>query len=438
MSDGTRRPRVAVVGAGVAGISAAYHLRDRAEIAIFERNDYAGGHANTVAVHEGEREIGIDTGFIVFNKRSYPRLSAFFEELGVEWIDHEGGYNFFDLDTGVQFGTPELDLEESEVAARYSPGFVSLWKESRRFFKRAQRDFVRGRTDVPLGEYLDNAGFSEEFKYGYILLLGSAVWSIPPEVIWEMPASTLIAFFLIHDAEGLGGRSIDWRTVLDGSRSYVRRALEEIGGRLELNDEVVSVRETADGVEVVTASGSELFDFAVVATHADEALQLVDSPTDAARDALSRVRYNPAVAVVHRDASLLPPDRERWQSWNYGRVRVDGEVRTYVTWWMNRLQGFEAESDWFLTLDPVRPIRAESIERELPYMHPVITVPVREMQTWIYEINDESRVKYAGSYFHSRDGGPDLIASHEAAFSSGIEAAAAVSRALDAARLTAG
>jgi predicted NAD/FAD-binding protein len=160
------RGRVAIVGAGVAGLAAAYHLRGEAELTIFERDERAGGHANTIAVDDGGgRELGIDTGFIVCNGRTYPQLMGFFDELGVETIDHRGGFNFFDLDSGLQYGTAELDLDEEEVRARYPGEFADLWREVRRFHRRGARDYVRGRTNVPLGRYLDENGYSEAFSH---------------------------------------------------------------------------------------------------------------------------------------------------------------------------------------------------------------------------------------------------------------------------------
>jgi predicted NAD/FAD-binding protein len=425
--------RVAIVGAGVSGLAAAYQLRDAAELAIFEREPRAGGHANTIAVDDpAAGEIGIDTGFIVCNGRTYPQLMGFFDELGVETIDHRGGFNFFDTDSGLQYGSEELDLAEDEVRARYPDEFARIWREARRFHKRGARDYVRGRTNVPLGEYLDSNGYSEEFKKSYVILLGSAVWSVPAELIWEMPASTVLGFFMSHDPGGLGGREVEWRTVLDGSRSYVRRALEDIGARVELGSAVQAVRETGDAVEVVTAGGAETFDACVVATHADEALALVPDAPERAREMLAKVRYSPAVATVHTDPSILPADRGRWQSWNYGSATVDGEQRTYVVWWMNHLQGFEASRDYFLALDCPLPIAPEAVIREIPYTHPVVTVEVRDMQQDVYEACQDGRIKFCGSYFHSKQLGADLIASHEAAFSSGTEAGRAVRRELEA------
>lgn len=205
------RPRVALIGAGPSGISAAYHLRDRAQITLYEREDRLGGHANTVEVQDDGRVLGLDTAFIVFNRLAYPTMTPVFDELGVEMVVHPGGFNFFDMDSGLEYGTRELDLTEEEVAARYAatPDFLPAWREVRRFRTEGRKDFLRGRAEVPMGEYLDRGGYSAEFRRSYRILLCSAGWSVPAEQIWEMPAATVIAFFMGHDEGGLGGRRVD-------------------------------------------------------------------------------------------------------------------------------------------------------------------------------------------------------------------------------------
>ncbi|MGW0120214.1 NAD(P)/FAD-dependent oxidoreductase [Streptomyces sp. NPDC003327] len=422
-------PRVAVIGAGPAGISAAYRLRDRARITVFEREPRPGGHANTVEVEEDGRVLGLDTAFIVFNPRFYPRLCAFFGELGVEAVRHPGGFEFFDLDSGLEFGTEEMELEESAIEARYAaayPEFPDVWREVRRFHAESRRDFSRGRADMSLGEYLDVNGYSAAFRHSYLILLCSAVWSVPAELIWEMPAATVIAFFVGHDEGGLGGRRVDWRTVGGGSISYVRKALAAIGPDLRVSEPAVGVRQEEDGVVVTTANGASRFDYVVLATHADEAHALLENPTDAQRAAVEGVRYSSSRVVLHRDASLMPGDRERWGAWNYGKKAVDGETRCFVTYYLNRLQDLTASQDYFVTLDPPVPPAEDLVIASFDYTHPVIDVALRERQSVIHAANEGTRVKLCGSYFHSRELGPDLIGSHEAAFSAGAEAAARI------------
>ncbi|MEU1185228.1 FAD-dependent oxidoreductase [Streptomyces sp. NPDC005820] len=425
---------IAVIGSGPAGISAAYHLRDRARITVFEREHRPGGHANSVEVEENGRVIGLDTAFIVFNRRFYPRLCGFFDELGVETVAHPGGFTFFDQDSGLEFGTDELELDEAAIEERYAeryPEFPHVWREVRRFHEESRRDFVRGRAGMSLGAYLDQGGYSEEFRHSYLIMLCSAVWSVPAELVWEMPAATVIAFFVGHDEGGLGGRRVDWRTVGGGSISYVRKALAATGPDLRVSEPATAVRQEADGVTVTTASGSERFDYAVLATHADEAFALLENPTDAQRAAVEGIRYSGSKVVLHTDPSLMPSDREGWLAWNYGKVKVDGETRCFITYYLNKLQDLTAERDYFVTLDPPGPVDPATVIAEFDYTHPVIDMALRERQSVIYGANEGTRVKLAGSYFHSKQLGPDLIGSHEAAFSAGADAAAQLLEELD-------
>ena len=419
--------RVAVIGGGIAGLSAAYQLRDEADLVIYECNDYIGGHANTVEVVEDGTTIGLDTAFIIFNRPSYRGLTAFFDELEVATLAHQGGFNIFDLETGVEFGTSEFDLNEEAIVARYPESFVDIWRQTRRFHAEAPRHFVRKRTELGLGDYLDQQGYTDAFKYGYIIQLGTAVWSMPPELIWEMPASTFIAFFMAHDTEGLGGRSVAWETVQGGSISYVRKALAAIRPELRLNDRVVSVEDLGDFVDVTTAAGvKDRFDAVVLSTHADQALRVLRHPTPA-QQAVDIVRYNSSTALLHTDKAAMSADRTRWRSWNFGSMRTDGgQTTAWPVYYLNELQGLDAAQDYFLTLDCPLPVAPEKIIKEIQYAHPILTQEVRELQSSIYRAHRDTRVLLAGSYFHSKALGPDQIGSHEAAFSSGVEAAHAV------------
>ncbi|MFF9096478.1 NAD(P)/FAD-dependent oxidoreductase [Streptomyces sp. NPDC014802] len=423
--------RVAVVGAGISGLSAAYHLPDDVHVTVYESQDTPGGHAHTVEVDEDGRTIGVDTAFVVFNARTYPDLSAFFDKLGVDVLDHTGGFDFFDLDRGLDYGTAEFELTEEEIAARYPADFLPLWRDAERFHREAPRDFLRKRTDLSLGDYLDRGGYSDAFKYGYVVLLATAVWSVPAELIWEMPATTVIAFFMSHDPGGLGGRSVAWKTVTGGSVRYVRRVVDALNGTVRTGAPVTRVREDADGVVVATAAGEERHDYAVLAAHADQSLAVLENPTPFQADVLGTVRYSATRAILHTDPAAMPPRRERWQSWNYGLKTVDGTPRTWVAYYMNALQGFTAERDYFVTLDsPIVP-RDELVVRELPFTHPVIDLDVRAMQRTIHDVNaPDGRIKLAGSYFHAPRIGVDLIGSHEAGFVSGRKAAEAVAREL--------
>lgn len=423
---------VAVLGAGVAGLSAAYELRHDFDVTVFESSDRAGGHAHTVEVDDSGRRLGLDTAFIVFNEPNYPRLSRFFRELDVPMVPHKGGFLFFDLDGSLRYSTEDLDIPEDELRTRYSEQFQNISREAKRFYEQAPRDFVRGRADVPLGEYLDREGYSDDFKYGFIVLQASAVWSAPAEMIWDIPAATIIGYFWSHGHGGLGGRNVDWHTVHNGSQTYVATVLAELdaaGAKVHTSTPVSAVRVGADDVEVHADGAVQRFDQVVVATHADQARELVDGLADEQRTVLDKVAYNTTNVVLHTDVSVMPPEREKWRSWNYGRVREGRDIKGYVVYYLNEIQQFTAEHDYFLSLDSPLAIDPEKVIASFDYMHPIVDGPVRSMQKGIHAINEVNRVKFCGSYFHCRKMGRDSIASHEAAFDSGAAAAASVRRA---------
>ncbi|MGC4893663.1 NAD(P)/FAD-dependent oxidoreductase [Micromonospora sp. DT31] len=424
-------PRVAVVGAGIAGMSAAYHLRDDAQVTLFEADSRLGGHANTIEVQEGDRTLGLDTAFIVYNEAHYPMIAKFFGELGVQTQDHPGQFCFFDLDRQRSYVSEDFELTEEQIGQRYDADFTDLWREARRFQSEAPRDFIRRRADIPLGDYLDRNRYSAAFRYGFVVLIATAAWSVPAERIWEMPASTIIAFFFAHGHEGLGGQSAPWRTVTGGSINYVRKVAERFtqsGVDVRVNAPVGQVRTEGHHVVVHGPGGPERFDYAVLATHADDALGMLAEPTPR-QQRLDPIRYHGTRALLHGDASVMPADRQRWRSWNYGRVGDGEEQRSWVVYHLNTLQHLDAERDYFVTLDCPIEARDELVIHEMAYRHPILTNEVRALQRDIHSINaDESRIKFAGSYFHSRKMGIDIIGSHESAFDSGAAAAEAVRR----------
>jgi predicted NAD/FAD-binding protein len=425
------KTRVAVVGAGVAGISAAYHLRDAATVTLFEAAARPGGHAYTVQVEEDGETIGLDTAFIVFNRTSYPNLMKFFAELGVATKEQPGQFSFFDRDAGATYVSEDFELPEEEMRRRYPEDFVDLWRQARRFRDESLRHFMRREADMPLGEYLERHGYNDTFRYGFLVLVSTAVWSVPAEVIWEMPASTVIAFYAAHGMEGLGGRTAPWATVDGGSINYVRKAMERIelsGSKVRTGTPVLGVRDNGDAVAIRTGDGVEHFDYVVLAAHADDSMAMLSNPT-ARQRGLEVVNYHPTRATLHTDRSLMPADRVDWRSWNYGRIQGGGRRHSWVTYNLNALHGLSCGTDYFVTLDSPCPIREESIIEDISYRHPVFNMDVRRLQSEIHAINDEdSRVKFAGSYIHSRQTGPDTIGSHEAAFASGSTAAQAIIR----------
>lgn len=424
------RRRVAVVGAGAAGLSAAYRLREECEVTLFEAADRLGGHACTVEVEDEGRILGLDTAFVVFNRAHYPRLGSFFDSLGVPVGDHPGRFCFFDLDQAWNYTSEDFDLDIDSVRAKYSPEFVTLHQEAARFHTEAPRHFIRRQADMPLGEYLDANGYSDEFRYGFVVLIAAATWSVPPDLIWEMPASTVIAFFFAHGHEGLGGRAVPWNTVAGGSITYVRAAAQAItaaGGIIRTSTPVRGIRQDEAGVQLTSDAGIERFDQVVLATHADVALSMMENPTPA-QQRLEVFHYSPTSVVLHTDRSCMPVDVDSWRSWNYGRISTDGSIRAWAVYYLNRLQAFDSKTDYFVSIEYPNEIEPQSVIAEFEFTHPIVSMPVRRIQHELHGIcrDPASPVVFAGSYVHSTTLGPDLVGSHEAACDSGFEAAEAI------------
>lgn len=422
-------PRVAVVGAGVAGISAAYHLRGAAEVTLFDAADRVGGHANTIEIQENGATVGLDTAFVVYNEAHYPTFTKFLADLGVPTKAHPGKFSYFDLSRDQCYVSDDFALSQDEFAAKYPPEIASLWAQERRFSHESRRDFLRGRTNVPLGEYLESNGYSAEFRYGFIVLLATAVWSVPPDQIWEMPASTVIAFFFAHGYEGLGSRSVPWRTIHGGSITYVRAAMRQLradGQTVRVGHPVLGVSEDDTGVSVRSAAGVERFDSVVLATHADDSVRMLDRLAPG-QEILREIPYYPNTVYLHSDPSCLPADRSAWRSWNYGKADGPNGPRTWAVYYLNELQQLNSGRDFFLTLGEGPQPDPRHVIAELEYRHPIFSDKARAAQRDIHSVNGlNSRVKFAGSYFHSRQLGPDIIGGHESAFDSGAAAAAAV------------
>ena len=418
-----RKFRIAVIGSGVAGLSAAYHLRNEAHVTLYEAEGRLGGHANSIEVNEKGYTLGLDTAFIVSNTEGYRRFSQFIDDTEVGAVEQLAGFEFFDCETGEHFGSAELGSDEEYIKANFSSEFLSMWREAQRFYDETPRHFIRRQAEMPLGEYLDINGYSQEFRHGFVTAISAAVWSVPKDKLFEMPAATIIAFFYGHGKNGLGGRDVTWRTVRGGSISYVRHirnALVEAGGEVRLAQPVTEVTQKGDTVVVETEQGSEEFDYAVVATHSDDSARMLSK--DSRFDVLGCLPYASSKVVLHTDARQIPIDKSWWQAWNYGRKGSD----VFCVYYLNNLQQLpEKVSDYFVTVNPVLEIAPDKVIQEFTYRHPVFSAEVRRRQPEFRAINVDSanRIKIAGGYLATSDDNVDLVGNHEAGFCSGIYAA---------------
>lgn len=414
--------RLAIVGAGISGTPAAYYLQDRYEVEVFEKSDRVGGHANTLDILEGDKIISFDTAFVVCNRPNYPNLFKFFEDIGVETQQHLGGFNFYNLNTGLQFNSDDFDLSQTDIEQRYSPQFIQIYQEATRFLSQSRKDFWEGKTRIPLKEYLDQNNYSQEFRENFVVLMGSAVWSIPAESLMEFPASTFISFFMTHDKGGLGGRSVEWETVTGGSSRYVEKVKSLLKRPVRVGEGVTAIRRESNQVIVKTVVGEEVFDKVIIATHADQALQLLEEPTSLEQEILSCFEYHETAVTVHTDAAIMNAQKDKWKSWNYGQVEKEGEVHTFVTYYANQVHSFVSEKDYFVSLDtPPIDLDPQKVIRVIRYRHPAYDMNTLEAQKNIHQLNETGPVYFSGTYFHVRNRGIDSYGFHESGISSALE-----------------
>ena len=393
--------KIAVVGAGISGLSAAWLLSKRHQVVLFERNAHIGGHSDTTEVVEAEqRVVPIDTGFIVYNEHSYPNLSALFDLLDVQTSGTAMSFS-------VSLGDGEYEYSGNGATGLFaqrrnllSPTHWFMVRDIVRFFGEVS-ELDAGSIDpnLSIGDWLASSGYSDAFLCRHILPMGAAIWSTPANAMLGFPMAAFARFFanhglLIADVEK---RPI-WRTVRGGSREYVRRLVADFDGEHEVEMPIVSVARVANGVIVKTADGrSELFDQCVMATHANEALALLEDADDAERGLLGAFSYSKNETYLHTDPQLMPRRKRAWSSWNY--VGDGNSEQLSVSYWMNQLQKLETQTDYFVTLNPWRPIAQERILKHVSYQHPVFDVGAMTAQRELWSLQGRRRTWFAGSYF---------------------------------------
>ncbi|NCA71032.1 MAG: NAD/FAD-binding protein [Sphingobacteriia bacterium] len=391
---------IGVVGGGIGGLGAAWLLDPHYEVTLLERNDYVGGHSNTHEISDPRGAIAVDTGFMVFNHRNYPLLTALFDHLGI------GSYP-----TSMSFAA-SLDGGRSEYAGdnlntlfgtRRNLLDWRFWRmliEIVRFNAAAKASLASDAGDsLTLGEFLVRGGYSERFANHYLLPMAAAIWSSPAEDIRAFPFLSFARFFANHGLLDPHKRPT-WETVRGGSQTYVKAMLADLRGRVLTATPITRVSRLARNIVIETASGESLeFDAVVMACHADEALALIDSPSAAEREILGAFRFQANQVFLHTDSDLMPKRRRVWSSWNYlQEAGAEPGRPVTVTYWMNSLQDLPRHTDVFVSLNPLRAPRPERVLAEMTYHHPMFDTHATAAQRRIHEIQGQDRIWFSGAY----------------------------------------
>jgi uncharacterized protein len=400
----TPRPTLAIIGTGIAGLGCAHLLQHHYDLHLFERESHVGGHSNTVEVSERNRAVPFDTGFMVFNRVTYPHLTRLFEELKVPVQRTDMSFSVQHVPTGLEFCGSSLNHLFAQRRNLFRPRFYRMLAQVNRFNREAidaLEDPVWA--DVTLGDYVERRGYGKDFLDLYLVPMSGAVWSTPPDLMLAFPARTLLRFFHNHGFLGLHTQH-PWWTVTGGAREYVRRLTAPFATRIRIGSPAAAVRRDASGVTVTLKDGrTERFDRVILAAHADESLAMLTDADASERRVLGEFRYQPNLATVHTDAAVMPKTRLAWSAWNY-RIRSDaaGRAEPQTVYWMNRLQNLDAQENYFVSINGADDIRPDRILRQIPYTHPLFSLGAIRAQAELPALNTratEPRVYFAGSYF---------------------------------------
>ena len=389
--------RIAVIGTGISGLAVAHLLHADHDVTIFEANDYVGGHSHTVDVSINGHNFAVDTGFIVFNERTYPNLVKLLKRLGVAWKPSIMSFSVRCEATGLEYCPTNLDTLFAQRRNLLSPGFWRMLRDVGRF-KRRSPELLDADDNLTLGRHLDTGGYSREFVDYFIIPMAAAIWSADPEKLRDFPASTFVRFFTNHGFLNLGGQP-HWLTVEGGSRSYVEAVIEPFRDRIRLSCPVRSVRRRPDGVDVQPQVGPvDQFDHVVIATHSDQALGMLADPSPAERGILGSIPYKQNHCVLHTDTALLPKRRKVWASWNYHLPSRPHPVAT-LTYDMSILQSIKAPAELCETLNRSDLIDPAKVLMAMDYAHPAYNVDAIQAQRRRSEISGVNRTHYCGAYW---------------------------------------
>ena len=390
--------RIAIVGTGVSGLVCAHLLSRRHDVTLFEAEGRPGGHAHTVTVDLADGSFDVDTGFLVYNERNYPGLIRLFDSLGVATKPSDMSFSVADEVSGLEWKGSSFATVFAQRRNLVRPSFLRMLSDIVRF-NRMARDLLEAPHDttISLAGLLERGHWSPQFLNWYLVPMGSSIWSADPSTFLDMPAVTFARFFANHGLLEYGNQP-SWRTVEGGSGRYVDAVLAPLGSAVRLEQPVDKVTRSEDEVELHTADGPERFDHVVIATHSDQALDLLSDAGPTEREVLGAIAYQPNRATLHTDVSLLPRNRRAWASWNYHRL-PDHPTEATLTYRLRSLQGVDSEDELLITLNRDDAIDPDRVLRTFDYTHPVYDAAAIAAQQRQEELNGVRRTWYCGAYW---------------------------------------
>lgn len=395
---GPRQLKIAVIGAGISGLVAAYKLQVNHDVTIFESNNYLGGHTNTVDVLEDDRQLAIDTGFIVFNDRTYPNFRKLLAEWDVEYQKTIMSFSVKCDQTGLEYRGADFNGLFAQRTNLLNPSFLRLLYDLIRFKKVAGPLLETPGDPETVESFLHRHKFSNQFIEQYFIPMGSAIWSCPRGIFLNFPIQFIAEFYHHHGLLGVSDRP-QWFVITGGSREYVRKLNRLLHCRIHIETPVTAVTRQETTVRLTTAAGTQDFDHVIFACHADQSLKILGNQASTAeREILSAFPYQKNTATLHTQTSVLPKSRRAWAAWNYHREREESKNAT-VTYNMNILQSLRTDKTYNVTLNDDGKIQDEHIIKQIQYAHPIFDLRRKEMQLRQGELIDANRTSFCGAYW---------------------------------------
>jgi predicted NAD/FAD-binding protein len=390
--------KIAVIGSGISGLSAAYYLSKKHNVDLYEREDHFGGHSYTIDLLLHGKKVSIDIGFIVFNFQTYPNLINFFQENDIKIEKSNMSFSVSVDNTNFEYCGKGLAGIFSNKSNLFNIKFLKMFFDIIKFYKKSDQIYI-SKDKITLGEYLKINKLSKTFIDYHIIPMVSAIWSMPPYEASNMPVGFFLKFFQNHGLFKLKNRP-QWYTVSNRSRTYVNKIISKISGEHYKNYKVTKIKRKSSGIELYYGGGNEYFDYdkVVLATHADEALKLIENPTKDEKDILSNFNYKENVAYIHTDQRAMPNNKKAWSSWNSSIDNIDLEKNS-ITYWLNLLENLKCDENIFLTLNPYFKIDEKKVLKKVKFTHPYYDQKALDAQSELNKLQNKKNLLFCGSYF---------------------------------------
>ena len=390
--------RIAVIGSGISGLSAAHYLSKKNKVDLFEKEDHFGGHSYTIDVKDNNNHVPVDIGFIVFNFKTYPNFVKFLNDNGIEIEKSNMSFSVSVKETEIEYCGKGLLGIFSNKKNLLNFDFFKMFFEIIKFYKKSN-NLKNIEENLTLDDFLKREKMSKYFINYHIIPMVSAIWSMPPYEAKQMPLKFFLRFFQNHGLFNLKNRP-QWYTIKNRSRTYVKKILETVSGEYYKNYRINKISRFSNGVKVYYGGNNEFFDYdkVVIATHADEALSLITDPTPEEKSILANFKYKNNIAIIHTDESLMPKNKKAWSSWN-SSVNKENTSETSITYWLNLLQNLKTNKNIFLSLNPFLKIDPKKIISKVKFTHPYYDKEALENQNRLKNIQNKKNLLFCGSYF---------------------------------------